>query len=57
MTSDEERVLYALRAEFERQAQSGQATYHGVGVDGLDGVEGYFDFRKIAEAVLTALGR
>jgi len=42
MTEELERALYALRAELERQAQAGNATYNGVATDGLDGLEGYF---------------
>ena len=55
MTEELERALYALRAELERQAQAGNATYNGVATDGLDGLEGYFDLRKGAEAVLDAV--
>lgn len=46
----------AIRAEIARQAAADNATYNGVSTDGLDGVEGYFDLRRIAQAVLAALG-
>jgi hypothetical protein len=57
MTEDLEKALYAMRAEFERQAATGDADYHGVATDGLDGLDGYFDLRKVAEAVLNAVER
>lgn len=50
-------AVEAMRAEFRRQADQGNATYHGVATDGLDGLEGYFDLARVAEAALAAAGR
>jgi hypothetical protein len=55
MSEQLEKALYAMRAEFERQAAEGNATYNGVATDGLDGLEGYFDLARVAEAVLSAV--
>jgi hypothetical protein len=55
MTEELEKALYAMRAEFERQAQDGNATYNGVATDGLDGLEGYFDLQQVAAAMLRAV--
>jgi len=55
MTEDLQRAVQAMRAEFQRQAAVGDATYHGLAKDGLDGLEGYFDLTRIARAVLEAL--
>jgi hypothetical protein len=55
MTDDLQGAVQAMRAEFQRQAEVGDASYHGVAKDGLDGLEGYFDLTKIARAVLDAI--
>jgi hypothetical protein len=45
-------ALQAVRDEFRRQAEKGVGVYHGVGKDGLDGLEGYFDLERVALAAL-----
>jgi hypothetical protein len=50
-------ILEAMRDAFARQAEDGNATYNGVTTDGLDALEGYFDLRQVAGAVLAALTR
>ena len=53
MTEELRTAVEAMRVEFQRQAAAGNATYHGVATDGLDGLEGYFDLVAVAQAALA----
>ena len=55
MTDDLRVAVQAMRAEFQRQADAGNAAYHGVATDGSDGLEGYFDLAAVARAALEAV--
>ena len=54
MSDDLKLAVEAMRAEFRRQADEGNATYHGLATDGSDGLQGYFDLVKVARAALNA---